>query len=173
MLDIIKNPVIIGLTVGVLVHLYFKWEASKIENKDKNKRKDSNLLIPLFLGIAAWFIAHNYYEKYNFDEVISNNINNNVNYQFPEKLELSDATINNTDVNLLNNNFNNIQQQPLFNNIQQQPLFNNIQQQPLFNNIQQQPLFNNIQQQPTFHLLKKGVTIPNNITLPDVLLEKF
>jgi len=149
MLDIIKNPVIIGLTVGVLVHLYFKWEASKIENKDKNKRKDSNLLIPLFLGIAAWFIAHNYYEKYNFDEVISNNINNNVNYQFPEKLELSDATINNTDVNLLNNNFNNMQQQPLFNNN-----------------------FNNTQQ-PTFHLLKKGVTIPNNITLPDVLLEKF
>ena len=163
MLDIIKNPVIIGLTVGVLVHLYFKWEASKIENKDKNKRKDSNLLIPLFLGIAAWFIAHNYYEKYNFDEVISNNINNNVNYQFPEKLELSDVTMNNTDANLLNNNFNNMQL----------PAFNNIQQQPLFNNIQQPPLFNNIQQPPTFHLLKKGVTIPNNITLPDVLLEKF
>ena len=157
MLDIIKNPVIIGLTVGVLVHLYFKWEASKIENKDKNKRKDSNLLIPLFLGIAAWFIAHNYYEKYNFNEVINNNINNNniVNYEIPELTELTEVGMINADANLinkLNNKFNNMQLQ-----LQSQP---------------QAPIFNNIQQ-PTFHLLKKGVTIPNNITLPDVLLEKF
>ena len=161
MLDIIKNPVIIGLTVGVLVHLYFKWEASKKENKDKNKRKDSNLLIPLFLGIATWFIAHNYYEKYNFDEVISDNINN-INYQIPEKLDLSEVAevsnilMINPDANLVNN-------------------FNSkfTMRQPSFNNMQQQPSFNNIQQQPSFHLLKKGVTIPNNITLPDVLLEKF
>ena len=161
MLDIIKNPVIIGLTVGVLVHLYFKWEASKKENKDKNKRKDSNLLIPLFLGIATWFIAHNYYEKYNFDEVISDNINN-INYQIPEKLDLSEVAevsnilMINPDANLVNN-------------------FNSkfTMRQPSFNNMQQQPSFNNMQQQPTFHLLKKGVTIPNNITLPDVLLEKF
>jgi hypothetical protein len=155
MLDIIKNPVIIGLTVGVLVHLYFKWEASKKENKDKNKRKDSNLLIPLFLGIATWFIAHNYYEKYNFDEVISDNINNinNINYQIPEKLDLSEVAevsnvlMINPDANLVNN----------------------------FNSkfTMRQPSFNNMQQQPSFHLLKKGVTIPNNITLPDVLLEKF
>ena len=157
MLDIIKNPVIIGLTVGVLVYLYFKWEASKIENKDKNKRKDSNLLIPLFVGIASWFIAHNYYEKYNFNKVISNNINNNnnVNYEIPELTELTEVGMINADANLinkLNNKFNNMQLQ-----LQPQP---------------RPQLFNNIQQ-PTFHLLKKGVTIPNNITLPDVLLEKF
>lgn len=150
MLDIIKNPVIIGLTMGVLVYLYFKWEASKKENQDKNKdkRKDSNLLIPLFIGIATWFIAHNYYEKYNFDEVISNNINNNANYQIPERLELSEAAMINVDTNLVNN--------------LHQPLFNNT----------NHSLFNNTTQ-PTFHLLKKGVTIPNNIALPDVLLEKF
>ena len=148
MLDIIKNPVIIGLTVGVLVHLYFKWEDSKKEHNKQHKRKDSRLLIPLFIGIAVWFIAHNYYEKYNFDQVVSNNIN----YQLPYKLDLSEvgevSKLPKASINMTGGDAN------------------------LVNNINLNTRFNNIQQ-PTFHLLKKGVSIPNNITLPEVLLDNF
>jgi hypothetical protein len=142
MIDIIKNPVIIGLTVGVLVYLYLKWDSNK-KKEEKNKRKDSNLLIPLFLGTASWFIAHNYFDKYNFDEIPPNNNNNvvinDMNYQIPDKLDLTEAAMTGGGANIVNNigsKFNNIQQ-------------------------------------PTYHLLKKGVTIPNNISLPDVMLDNF
>lgn len=140
MIDIIKNPVIIGLTVGIIVYLYLKWDASK-RKEDKNKRKDSNLLIPLFVGTASWFIAHNYFDKYNFDETINSPVNINTNRDFgvPEKLDLSDAGMYGGGANIVNNIGNKI---------------------------------NNIQP-PTYHVLKKGVTIPNNMTMPEVLLDNF
>ncbi len=142
MINIIKNPVIIGLTVGIIVYIYLKWESSKRKD-DKNKRKDSQVLIPLFLGVATWFIAHNYFEKYDFDEIsYNNNYNNEINFRIPDKLDLTEAGMTGgaNMVNNIGNKFTNIQQ----------------------------PTF-----QPTYHLLKKGVTIPNNISLPDVMLENF
>lgn len=142
MLDIIKNPVIIGLTIGILVYLYLKWDASTKKRDEKNKRKDSNLLIPLFLGIASWFIANNYFEKYNFDETPTNNINlfiENTNNELPYKLNLTDPVMTG-GANLVNNVGNK---------------------------------FSNIQPHSSYHLLKKGVSIPNNISMPDVLLENF
>lgn len=68
MIEIIKNPVIIGLTIGIIVYLYLKWEQSK-HPEEKDKRKDSLLLLPLGIGIASWFIAHNYYENYDFTNI--------------------------------------------------------------------------------------------------------
>jgi multisubunit Na+/H+ antiporter MnhB subunit len=138
MIDIIKNPVIIGLTVGILVYLYLKWDASK-RKEDKNKRKDSNLLIPLFIGVATWFISNNYFEKYNFDELSQNNLNNNIDLEIPTKLDLTDAGMTGGGANIVNNIGNK---------------------------------FTNIQP-PTYHLLKRGVTIPNNMTLPEIMIDNF
>ncbi len=157
MIDIIKNPVIIGLTVGVLVYLYIKWDSSKKEdkNKDKNKRKDSNILIPLFLGTLSWFIANNYYD---FNETSINNNNNltiNNNYEVPGKLNLSDSPMIGGDggINLMNNVGNK---------------FN------MNTNMNPNPNLNPIYNQPSsYHLLKKGITIPNNMTLPDIMIENF
>ncbi len=135
MIDKTKNPVIIGLTVGILVYLYLKWDSSK-KKEDKNKRKDSNLLIPLFIGTASWFIAHNYFENYNFtNDNINQNIETFATQILPEKMDLSETVMMGGGANIVNNVGNNIK--------------------------------------PTYHLLKKGVTIPTNLNMPDVLLENF
>ena len=61
MIEIIKNPIIIGITVGVLVYIYIQWEQ---QNK---KNKKDNLMLPLGIGILAWFLPHNYFQDYNFE----------------------------------------------------------------------------------------------------------
>ncbi len=151
MIDIIKNPVIIGLTVGVLVYLYIKWDSSKKEDKhkDKNKRKDSNILIPLFLGTLSWFIANNYYDNYNNETPLNNNLTINNNYEVPGKLNLSDSPLigGSGGVNLMNNVGNKFNM-----------------------NTNMNPVYN---QPSSYHLLKKGITIPNNMTLPDIMIENF
>lgn len=60
MLDIIKNPVIIGMTVGILTYLYMTWENDKKYKKNPKLKKPVNLLIPGVTAIIAWFIAYNY-----------------------------------------------------------------------------------------------------------------
>ncbi len=135
MIDIIKNPIIIGLTIGVLVYLYLKWEQRQNPN-EKNRRKDTNLLIPLGIGTACWFIAHNYFENYNFtNDNINQNIETFATQILPEKMDLSETVMMGGGANIVNNVGNNIK--------------------------------------PTYHLLKKGVTIPTNLNMPDVLLENF
>ena len=149
MIEIIKNPIIIGLTIGIFVYLYLRWEQQQ-RPEEKNKRKDTNLLIPLGIGTACWFIAHNYFENYNFTN--DNNINNNINNKFqnytnsipmniPEKMDLSDTIMMGGGANIVNNIGNNITSKQLIPN--------------------------------SYHVLKKGVTIPTNMNMPDVLLENF
>ena len=71
-MDIIKNPVVLGLTAIVLTYMYLTWT---INNKKKNKNKKSkeqeevNLLIPLVVGIIVWFIAYSYFEYHPEDGI--------------------------------------------------------------------------------------------------------
>ena len=71
-MDIIKNPVIIGLTFGVLTYVYMVWvENEKMKKNKKNKKnkkyikKKINLLIPLVVTIITWFISYSYFEYKN------------------------------------------------------------------------------------------------------------
>lgn len=145
MIEIIRNPVIIGLTVGILVYIYMKWEQSKRHPNEKNKRKDSNLLIPLGVGIACWFVAHNYFENYNFiDDGVNNKIDSDkldFTQNIPTKIE--DSLVGGANLTNIGNNM--------------MPS----------NNLNVLP---NLQ---SYHVLKRGVTIPDNINMPDVLLENF
>lgn len=145
MIEIIKNPIIIGLTVGILVYIYIKWDQEQ-RPEEKNKRKDTNLLIPLGIGTACWFIAHNYFENYDFsnDNELGNNYINEIPNNIPDKLELTDTGMTGGGANLVNNIGTNFKTS--------------------------MPQINNIQ---SYHVLKKGVTIPNNLNMPDVLLENF
>lgn len=65
-MDILKNPIIIGLLVGVAVYMYLKWQndkQSKIE-KNKNKKykeKKPNILIPLAAAVIASFAVWSYF----------------------------------------------------------------------------------------------------------------
>jgi hypothetical protein len=145
MIEIIKNPVMIGLTIGVLVYIYLKWEQSQ-RPEEKNKRKDTNLLIPLGIGTACWFIAHNYFENYNFTNDNNLNINdtkftNDMPLNIPDKIDLSDTIMMGGGANLVNNIGNNFAPKASI--------------------------------APSYHLLKRGVTIPTNINMPEVLLDNY
>ena len=138
MIEIIKNPVIIGLTVGILTYIYLRWEQSK-NYLEKNKRKDTNLLIPLGLAIASWFITHNYFENYNFTDDnggSDNYVENIIDVGIPQKIQI-ESGLTGGDASLVNN-------------------------------------INPIRQvQNTYHVLKRGVSIPQSLNMPDVLLENF
>lgn len=73
-MDIIKNPIVIGLTMGTLVYGYLSYtinernEENEKKKKGKRKEKESvNLLIPLVVIVIAWFIAYAYFEYNNED----------------------------------------------------------------------------------------------------------
>jgi heme/copper-type cytochrome/quinol oxidase subunit 2 len=85
-MDILKNPIIIGLIAGALAYVYLTWtqneqnEKYKKKHKKEKKNEDVNLLIPLVIAIIVWFIAYAYLENgtvYSTDEF--NNENNVVN----------------------------------------------------------------------------------------------
>lgn len=68
-MDIITNPVIIGLLVGAATFGYLSWDCCNKNEQNKKKIKkgkmnpeEVNLLIPLIVTIIAWFIAYAYFE---------------------------------------------------------------------------------------------------------------
>jgi len=64
MLDILKNPIIIGLLAGAIVYVYLlkqKWDAEKKKKKNKKiKVEDPNILIPvgvaIMVGCIVWYV---------------------------------------------------------------------------------------------------------------------
>lgn len=72
-MDMLKNPILIGLTMGAIIYAYLTYtvneknEENKKKKKHKRKEKETvNLLIPLVVAIISWFIAYAYFE-YNSD----------------------------------------------------------------------------------------------------------
>lgn len=68
-MEIFKNPIVIGITMGSLVYGYLTYTTNErnLENekKKKHKRKEKesvNLLIPLVIFIISWFISYAYFE---------------------------------------------------------------------------------------------------------------
>ena len=73
MLNIVTNPVIIGLFFGVVTYLYLLWSTSKKKSKRHSKHgkknKDKNIekpgfLIPGIVAICTWAAAYFYKEYY-------------------------------------------------------------------------------------------------------------
>ena len=61
MLDILKNPLILGLLVAAGIYMYMYWEMEKKYKKNpKIKRKPVSILTPGIIGIIVWFIASSY-----------------------------------------------------------------------------------------------------------------
>ena len=70
-MDIIKNPVIIGILFGVVSYAYLVWQnKKKNKNKNKDKKKKINLLIPVLISFIGWFIAYSYF---NYDNDTNKN----------------------------------------------------------------------------------------------------
>lgn len=88
-MDIIKNPVIIGLLAGMLTYMYMKWRNDSGAKKHKNKKsKDINLLIPLAVFIVFWFISYAYFSS-NDDDTLHKHSSKHIEPELPKKYKLT------------------------------------------------------------------------------------
>lgn len=81
-MDIIKNPIVVGLIASVITYIYLSWRASENNKKKKSKDKkkeEVNLLIPLIVGVIVWFVMYGYLE-YKSTNLETHNPSN-TNYQ--------------------------------------------------------------------------------------------
>ena len=61
-LEILKNPIVIGILAAALTYLYMWWEEKKrLEKNPKAKALPTNIITPLVVGVISWFIASNYF----------------------------------------------------------------------------------------------------------------
>jgi hypothetical protein len=68
LVEILKNPVIIGLLAGAIVYNYMAWNRKKeIEKrlkkgkKIKDEQKYNDIIIPSIIAIIVWFIVFAYF----------------------------------------------------------------------------------------------------------------
>lgn len=78
LINLFRNPIVIGIMCGLIVHIAMKY---KMESEEKNKKKKQNrkllLIIPLCVMIIIWFIAYSYLEtnteKIDLSSVVNTN----------------------------------------------------------------------------------------------------
>lgn len=66
-MDILKNPILIGVTAGAITYGYLTMTVNEKNEKNKKKGKKVeketvNLLIPFVVGVIAWFVSYAYFE---------------------------------------------------------------------------------------------------------------
>lgn len=167
-MDLLKNPVIIGIIFGIIAYIYLKWDTDKknLENKNKNiEPKKVNLIIPLAIGLLGWFIAHNYY--LNNVSLVSEENDFNISKISPTNL-IGGGMNNMNQINKINNmgNMNNTGNMGNSVNLNNMNTFNNTELANLNN-----PFLKQTFPTQTFMINKGGINIPNNVDLPDVFLE--
>jgi hypothetical protein len=88
-MDIVKNPIIIGLLAGTLTYMYMSWNIENSDSpeydivKDRHGKKhktrrekpDVNLLIPLVVAIIIWFVTYAYFEYQPETQMMKHNAN--------------------------------------------------------------------------------------------------
>jgi hypothetical protein len=72
-MDIIKNPVVLGVVGGAITYFYMQ---HKLDEKNKNRIKrgkkpeELNLLIPLAVAFSIWIVAYMYFNS--TDNIVDN-----------------------------------------------------------------------------------------------------
>lgn len=78
-MEIIKNPILIGLCVSGAAYGYLSYSANEQNKKNikkkKIKKETVDLTIPFVLFVIVWFIAYAYFE-YNTEPSASNGVEN-------------------------------------------------------------------------------------------------
>ena len=106
-MDVVKNPVIIGVLVAAITYLYLWWQ-----NKNDKNKKPINLFIPAGTAIGAAILSYTYFNMQPVSDIPTNKLP-----KIMSKLS-SESPV-------------------------------------------------------AYHLVSRGVSIPNNINIPDVFVETY
>lgn len=60
-MDIIKNPIILGILAGVLTYLILEWNNNKKDPQKQKQKQKSNILIPAIVAVVVWMVTHYYF----------------------------------------------------------------------------------------------------------------
>ena len=61
MIDILKNPIVIGLFSGALIYFYLYWsEEQRSKKNPSSKKKLVSVVTPGVVAVIIWFIASSY-----------------------------------------------------------------------------------------------------------------
>jgi hypothetical protein len=96
MLDnILKNPIILGLIVGIIAYLYIRWDNQQEADKRKSQNiildeNDDELFIPITLAIITAILAYCYLDEEPCQSEISNIICDQPEIDYEDIKHLSD-----------------------------------------------------------------------------------
>jgi hypothetical protein len=145
-MEVIKNPIVIGVLTGITTYAYLKYNVDK-KNKillsdDKDAElEEVNLMTPLLFTIIGWLFAISYFQ----DEtnIMTENISNNKSNVIVTESNKPELLIGGT------NNGNHLQRE--------------------INNIVETMTTHS---EKSYHVLSKGLNIPRELgKLPDVFIE--
>lgn len=97
MTNILANPVVIALVMGVLTYSYLSWSAPKVMKKTKKGKKrvvqqPPGYMIPIAVSVMTWVLAYCYQEYYCKDLTSSNPVNKSGKYSL-KKESASDSEV--------------------------------------------------------------------------------
>lgn len=63
-MDILQNPIIIGLLLGAITYGYMYWEEQqRHKNNPKVAAKSVSFMTPLVVAVMGWFLASNFFDN--------------------------------------------------------------------------------------------------------------
>jgi len=143
-LEILKNPIVLGIFAGTIAYLYMLWDNEKKYKNAKDKyeknKKDINLMIPLIIAVIVCIFSYAYF--YSSDEVKNTN-----------PIDLTE-TLN------VNVSKNDVGTKYKFSDGNENMQMSN-------NKLTFSP-----ESATEFHLISKGLNVPNK-AVPDVFMETF
>lgn len=62
-LDILKNPIVLGVLAGVVTYLYMMWCNNKKYEKNPNEKKEISLVTPAVVAVIVAVVAYGYFHS--------------------------------------------------------------------------------------------------------------
>jgi len=90
MTNILANPVVIALAVGVLTYLYLVWSSPKIVKKTKKGKKKvvqqvPGYVMPIAVAVVTWILVYCYQEYYCKEQSPSNPVTKSGKYSLKKE----------------------------------------------------------------------------------------
>lgn len=101
-IDILKNPILIGLFMGVVTYIYLSWSNNKKDKKSKEDSDRFNIIIKtVVVSAISWFVAYSYFGS--SEPIIQTN-------QMPTMPIMAGGFVSKNNINL--NNVNDVSYSP-------------------------------------------------------------